>query len=371
MKASVSVEQFRDGVQKVLSVVDKKNYMPILAYCLVKTEDNYIEVSATNLEISTRVKIEAQVSEHGILCLNAKNLSDILREMPTFNVDIVLNKEKNTLDLSSENIHFTLFTYNSDEFPKLTFDSSEAIFQIKAEDLVSIINKTSHAVSDDETRLYLNGVYLQEIDSKIRAVATDGHRLSLVDSNINSSDIDSLSRGIIIPRKGAYEIKRIAESVPESMVKVSVDNSFIYINADNKYYLSIRLIARDYPKYESFIPSKSSCIVKANRASFMDAVKRIRIMSNEKSNGVRIKLSGSEMVLTAQNPSLGDADEKLDVSYDGQDMEIGFNAKYLLDTLSTFDDGEVSVELNNELSPVIIKSSSESNHLGLIMPLKL
>lgn len=370
MRATTSVDELRDGVQKVLNIVDKKSYVPILTYCLINTNNNYIEISASNSEISSRIKISAQVEDEGIFCLNAKNLHDILRELPSKDVILASDDSKNTLSLTCDQIHFSLFIYSSEDFPSLTFEGTETVFKAKAKDFNNILDKTAHAISDDETRLYLNGVYIQEVDSKIRAVATDGYRLSLVDSDINSDNVENLINGIIIPRKGVAEIRRVAESDPDTIIEVSVDNSFVYVNAEDRYNLSVRLIAREYPKYQTFIPAKSSFIVRTDRGIFMDAVKRIKIMSNEKSNGVRVKLSGSEMVLTAQNPALGDADERLEVDYNGEDMEIGFNAKYLIDTLSVFDEGEISVELNNELSPVVIKSNTHPNYLGLIMPLK-
>lgn len=176
---------------------------------------------------------------------------------------------------------------------------------------------------------------------------------------------------LLFPRKGVYELKKIAESYPDKNLKISVDDSFIYINAEDTYWLSIRLIAREYPKYQAVIPSKTSYTMTADRGLFFDAIRRIKIMSNEKSNGVRVKLHDKEMEVTANHPSLGNAREIVPVNYEGKDMEIGFNAKYLIDTLSTFDDGEICLELNNELSPVVIKSANQPNYLGIIMPLKL
>ena len=219
--------------------------------------------------------------------------------------------------------------------------------------------------------MYLNGIFLQETDSKLRAVATDGHRLSIYDSDLSQTQIDTLVNGIIIPKKGVHELKKISESYPESVLKLSVDDSFMYVSADDTYFLSIRLIAREYPKYQAVIPNKTSFMLKTDKNIFLDAVKRIRIMSNEKSHGVRLQLTNSELILSANHPSLGDARETIAVSYDGNELEIGFNAKYLIDTLSSLEEGEIQFEINNELSPVILKSETIPNYLGVIMPLKL
>ena len=177
--------------------------------------------------------------------------------------------------------------------------------------------------------------------------------------------------GIIIPKKGVFEIKKLAESYPSKKVTISVDESFMYINAEDEYFLSIRLIAREYPKYQAIIPSKTTYVVNVERSSFFDAVRRIKIMSNEKSNGLRIQIKEKEMTITANHPSLGDAQETIPVDFNGNPMEVGFNAKFLLDSLQTIEEGEISLELNNELSPVIIRSNSVPNYLGIIMPLKL
>lgn len=371
MQVRVDTIVFREALNKILTVVDKKNTRPILQYTLVEISDNAIQLVATDLEVSAKVIIPANSQSTGTFCVNAKNLFDILRELPSGEVELDINNEENVLNLNFNDIHYKLLVYGNDEFPHLSFSNTENEFVIQARQISEIINKTSYAISNDETRLYLNGIFLQETDSKLRAVATDGHRLSIYDSDLNQTQIDSLVNGIIIPKKGVHELKKIAESHPDSTLKISVDDSFIYVSADDAYFLSIRLIAREYPKYQAVIPNKTTFLLKTDKNIFLDAVKRIRIMSNEKSNGVRLQLTSSELVLSANHPSLGDAREKIAVNYDGNEIEIGFNAKYLIDTLSSLEEGEVEFEINNELSPVILKSQSIPNYLGVIMPLKL
>lgn len=371
MLANVHSEEFRDGIGKVLSVVDKKNSRPILTYTLITAKNNQLELSATDLEVSAKVIIDASVEKEGNFCVNAKNLSDILRELPNDVLKIEIPENENILKITCKDIHFSLLVYKNDDFPHLAFENKNSEFTLSSESMLDIINKTFHAISNDETRLFLNGIYLQEVESKLRVVATDGHRLSLVDTDIENSTLDNLVNGIIIPKKGVYELKKIAETFSDKNIKISVDDSFMYVNAEEKYFLSVRLIAREYPKYQAVIPSKTSFTLKADKNLLFDAVRRIKIMSNEKSNGVRVKLEGRDMVVMANHPSLGNARETIQVDYDGKDMEIGFNAKYLMDTLSTLNDGEVVFELNNELSPVVIKSQLMPNYLGIIMPLKL
>lgn len=372
MKCFIQTDSLRNALNKILSVVDKKNTRPILSYTLISTKDDKLEFSATDLEVSAKVTIPANVENQGTFCVNAKNLYDIVRELPEGEVEMVMKNNQTTLNLNCQNIHYSLLIYNNEEFPHLNFCNEAAEFNLNSAQLLEMINKTSYAIATDETRLYLNGIYIQEIDSKLRAVATDGHRLSLLETEFEDHDnrTDNLLNGIIIPRKGVHELKKIAESFPSDNLKISVDDSFIYANAEG-HSLSIRLISREYPKYQAVIPSKTTYSMKADRNTFFDAVRRIRIMSNEKSNGVRLKLNQDKMTISANHPSLGEALETIPVSYSGTEMEIGFNAKYLIDSLQTLSEGEISLELNNELSPVIIKSQNIPNYLGIIMPLKL
>ena len=177
MQAQVSTESIREAINKITSVVDRKNTRPILAYTLVEAGNGTISFSATDLEASAKVKIEAVTNLPGSFCVNAKNFSDILRELPNSNIELILNESENSLKINCGDIHFNLLIYKNEDFPQLVFQNKNNEFTINSDRVLEIINKTSHAISNDETRLFLNGIYLQEIDSKLRAVATDGHRL--------------------------------------------------------------------------------------------------------------------------------------------------------------------------------------------------
>ena len=167
------------------------------------------------------------------------------------------------------------------------------------------------------------------------------------------------------------ELKKIAETYSDKEISISVDESFIYFNANNSYLLAIRLIAKEYLKYQAVIPKKTTFFADIERSAFINAVRRIKIMANERSNGVKLILKENEMIVVANHPSLGEAQEKINIHYSGKEFEIGFNAKFLIDTLSIFGDEEIRMEFNNELSPVAIKSSKNQNYLCIVMPLKL
>jgi DNA polymerase III subunit beta len=369
MKLKIQSHVLRDAINKVLTVVDKKNSRPILTNCLIRTQGNNIELIATDLEVSAKIILKGQVIEQGSFCINSKNIADILRELPSDELE--LNIEGSSLSLNCKNIHYNLLIVGTEEFPQLNFQNQNSEFKLKTKQIAHIINKTSHAISTDETRLYLNGIYLQLIDSKLRAVAIDGHRLALVDTHEFIGNDKYLIDGVIIPRKGITELKKIAETFPEDEVVISMDDSFMFVSARNEYYLSIRLIAREYPKYQAVIPSKTANKFYIERNAVLNAVKRIKILSNEKTNGIKFYINPGELTISTNHPSLGQASEKLLISYEGKQVEIGFNAKYLIEGLSVFNETDITFEFNNELSPVVIKADDLPEFLGIIMPLKV
>jgi DNA polymerase-3 subunit beta len=336
----------------------------------MEARDNHIYLTSTDLEVSAKIKIEAHVFQSGIFCINARNFFDTLKELPPAEVELVLNENENILKLQYKEIHFSFMVFNNSEFPQLAFESKNNEFILTADSILEYINKTSYAISMDETRSYLNGIFFQKNDNKLRAVATDGHRLALLDLPFEQN-IEILKNGIIIPRKGITELKRLAENFPMKEIKLSTDDSFLYANGENTYQLAIRLVAREYPKYQTVIPNKTSSTVHLNKAEFFDAVKRVKIMANEKTSGVRVTLKTNEIIVYAKHHAHGEGIESIPVKYDGKEMEIGFNSKYLMDTLSTFNEGEIIMELNNIILPVVVRSESLPGYLCIIMPLKL
>jgi DNA polymerase-3 subunit beta len=371
MKINIETEQLRNSLNKILTVIDKRNSRPILTNCLVKVENNRIELIATDLEVTAKVVMSADVSENGSFCLNTKNIFDIVRELPDGNIEMQINQDKNLLELNCKNINYSLLITPSDEYPQVNFENSGNPFQLQSSEIGKIIAKTSHAISNDETRINLNGIYLQELDSKLRSVAIDGHRLALLDIHNFNSDNSSLKDGVIIPKKGITEIKKIADSYPDSKLTISLDESFLYLSANDEYFLSVRLIAREYPKYQTVIPAKTAFSMTVDKESLLNAVKRIKILSNEKTNGIKLGVNQNTLTISANHPSLGHAKEEINISYSGEDIEIGFNAKYMIESLSVLENEEIIFEFNNELSPVICRSETEPDFLGIIMPLKL
>jgi len=371
MKFTIKTEAIRNALAKTLSVVDKRNTRPILTYCYFRAHENSLEMIATDSEISAKVVVTINVEKPGTFCIQAKNLFDILRELPDSTVLFEIESDSNILKLNCNEIKYSLLICSPEEFPQIIFNHTAKTLTLTSLQIEDIIKKTSHAISTDETRLYLNGLFLQEVDSHLRAVATDGHRLAMIDEKECQSSNESLINGIIVPKKGVLELKRMAESFIDEKIQISVDESFLYASVNDVYFLSIRLISRDYPKYQAVIPSKTTYKLDVDRDAFLTAVRRIKILSNEKSNGVKLSITSKNLTISANHPSLGDALEKLPINYEGKDISIGVNAKFLIDTFSVLDDSDVTLEFNNEISPVVIKSANRPDFLGIIMPLKI
>ena len=369
---SVNSFLFKNALSKVNSVIEKKSINQIIGFTLIELSLDKITLSSTDNEVYVKVTCEAKSDTNASFCINSKNLFDIIKDIPDTDLKFTMENDSNTLNLESNNLLYSLLVYNSQEYPKISFPTNLDFVEADKTALNKMIHITNHAISNDETRVYLNGLFFQEIDNKLRAVATDGHRLSLIETPTMGTGNSSsyLVNGIIVPKKGVSELKRMTDQ-EGNLIKIAVDDSFLFAKINDEYVLSIRLISRDYPKYQAVIPTKTHHKMTLDRSKMYEAIKRIRIMTNEKSNQVRLNIKDDIVELSANHPSLGKAKEIISINYTGAPLQIGFNAKYLIDVLSILDDGDVEFELNNEISPVVIKSPELSEYLGIIMPLKL
>ncbi len=371
MNLQVESGKLKESINKILTVIDKRSSRPILSNCLLNLEESKLEILATDLDVSARVRLDVSTSDNGKFCINSKNFSDILRELPSSNLTLSLSNN-NLMNLDCNDINYSLLITSPEEYPEISFTGLEnAIeFEIKASSLLNIIQKTSYAMSTDETRLFLNGIFFQKYEGKLRAVAIDGHRLAMIDIPIDVPDAEFLASGIIVPRKGIQELKKIAEST-DGIVKLTINDSFLIASTGEDYNVSIRLISREYPKYQSVIPAKSNFQAQVNKDALTDAVKRIKILSNETTNGIKFSFRPNLLELSANNDNLGQANEKIEIAFDGDDIDVSINARYILETLNSLEDESVTLEINNSLSPVVIKSNIDKEFLGIIMPLRL
>lgn len=372
MEIKVATQTLREALNKIQTVISRKSSRPILSYTSIEARDGHLHISATDLDVSVKILVEAKIEREGSFCANAKNLAEILKEMPGVELTLITrDDDESVLNLFCDDIFYTLLIYRSDEFPHLDFSLDGDKFVLSGNEILNFINKTFHAISNDETRIYLNGLFLHRVEDQVRAVATDGHRLSLYQIKNNSVSSSIFDKGVIIPKKGVYELKKMAENYSEGLIEFSLDQSFLFVGFENKHFLGIRLISRDFPKYHAVIPDQAPFKLVVDKPTLLNAIRRIKIMSNEKSHGIRFHFKNNELVIAANNPGLGKAQERVDVQYDGKEMEMGFNARYLIDAINVIEDEKVILEFNNELSPATVKSESAPEFLSIVMPLKL
>jgi DNA polymerase-3 subunit beta len=373
MKLSIPRPELQRGLSRIQAIVEKRNSMPILANALLKatkTERAGLEIAATDLEVGIRGTHAADVSKAGSITVSARKLFEIVRELA--DDAVVLAATPNSyLEIHCGRSRFTLAGTAAEEFPTLPEVSPSALVRLPAAVVSSLIERTMYAASVDETRYNLNGVYfeLTEDRARIRMVATDGHRLALVDRLLAGGGAD-LSSGVILPRKGLAEVKRLVDEEDADEIEFGIEgNSALARKGD--VTLTMRLIEGEFPNYRQVLPKASSRRITLSADTLNQALRRVALLSIERSKAVRVELAPGCLRLSANNPDLGEASEELDIDYAGEAISVGFNARYLLDSLAAFRTKEVELGLEDEMSPAVLRPTDDSETLAVVMPMRL
>lgn len=375
MKFKVDQIQLLSLLSHVQGICEKRNTMPIVANALiVASMDGCLRLSATNLEVSFTSQIEADVEEQGSLMIDAKNIFKIVRELVDGPIEFETD-ENNWVNIHQNKSKFRIVGMNPESFPDFPHFETKHFFEVKASDFLEMIEKVIFSVSDDETRYHLNGVYFKRVnDNELKMVSTDGHRLSLIQKHIdhvNSSDaLMNKGEGVIIPRKGLNEIKKLIESNRETF-KIAIEGcQFIVIQGES--ILLVRLIEGRFPVYQKLIPKSFSKKIMFNREKLLGALKRISVLSDERSKNMTIDLlSNGVAKMSSHGFEQGSAKEEIEIDYNGEDFKINFNIQYMLDILNHVDEDVIHMELNNHLSPGIMKPHGSEDYKYLIMPMQL
>jgi DNA polymerase-3 subunit beta len=350
------------------SIVERRNTMPILANVLIEAQKNDIRVTATDLEVGVRGNVEGEAAREGTVTVNAKKLYEIVREVPNEQVQI-RRLENEWVEIRSGKSVFKIVGMDAREFPQFPKFDSKGLSTIPASAVREMIERTLFSVSTDETRYSLNGVFVEESGGgKVRMVATDGHRLAFDERPLSSL---GLSKGVILPRKGLAELKKLLESGEDGVVALGFRENMGLVIKD-KVELFMRLIEGDFPDYTKVIPKGNPNIAKIEHDEFLQALRRVSILSSERYKGVKMEFSEDKVSISANNPDLGEAVEDIEADYKGKPVTIGFNARYLIDVLGVLGgDGDVDIELKDELSPSIIRKAGHEGYIYVLMPLRL
>ncbi len=365
MEFRIEKAEFLKGLRLAQSIADRKSTMPMLANVLLRTSGkDGLLVAATDLNVSVSAELSCDSTAEGGLTVGAKALHDIVVNLPGGEV-IMKRLENNWAEIRAGKVKYRLVGMPSRDFPKVP-DHREADFsEVNGPALRQMIDKTLFSVCNDETRFHLNGVLFESNGCDSRMVSTDGHRLSKIEAKLDGAP--ALSAGIIIPKKGVVEIKRILDGATQADVAVKVPYVFVTVGGVT---LAVKLIESEFPPYDAVIPKDHQKRMLIDRLLLLDALKRCQLMSSE-SRGVKFSLTSGCLLLTSDNPDLGEVREELDAEYDGEDISIGFNAKYVVELLSHLESDQIALELNGELDPGLIRPVSGTDYIGVVMPMRI
>jgi DNA polymerase-3 subunit beta len=374
MKLSIPKSELLRGLSRIQSIVEKRNTMPILANVLLEAKKDgdtgILELAATDLEVGIRSSQPADVQTAGSVTASAKKLYEIVRELPEEPVHIEVSADS-YLTIKCARAQFSLAGNSAEEYPTLPTASPGKTVTVQPVVLSQMIERTMYAASADETRYNLNGVFIEQIaeTGKLRMVATDGHRLSYVDRDLGS-ELEGLEKGVIIPRKGLSELKKLVDEEDADEIEIGFEGNNGLVRKHG-VTLVMRLIEGEFPNYRQVIPKETTRHLVLNVDTLSHALRRVALLSSERSRAVKFELSPGLLKLSSNNPDLGEAHEELDIDYDGEELTIAFNARYLMDCLAACAAKEVRLSFQDELSPTQLVPTTDDDSLAVVMPMRV
>ncbi len=372
MKLTIERAALLKALSHVQSVVERRNTIPILSNVKIEAEQGRISLNATDMDLDFVETVDAEVSAPGATTAPAHTLYDIVRKLPEGSqMELDDGGTDGQLVLTSGRSRFTLSCLPCDDFPVMASGDFPFTFSLAAGELRSLIDRTRFAISTEETRYYLNGIYLhadqREGADVLRAVATDGHRLASVEVPLPEGAAGI--PGIIVPRKTVSELRKLIDET-ENSVDVALSETKIRFSFDEATMTS-KLIDGTFPDYQRVIPTNNDKEMKVDRRLFAEAVDRVSAISSEKSRAVKLALSNGTLVLSANSPDSGSATEELEVVYEGENLEIGFNSRYLLDIAHQIEGDDAQFSLADAASPTILREAGDDSALYVLMPMRV
>lgn len=383
MHIRVNKEEMQSRLSDIQSIVDKKSTMPILGNFLLTVDEQSI-ITATDLETAIKEPIMVdEVKEGGQLCIPAKKFYEIVREIEG---EIELEAEGTEwLKIKTGKSLFRIACINPDDFPRWPQITEKKTLQFKASKLQEMIEKTLYAAGESDTRYTLNSLlfHIKPEERSFAVVGTDGHRLSLISENIDMQDEEEIK--VIVPRKSASELRRFltkalrgrtdedqeeASEPVDVLITMDITKNHIVFKTEDVEFL-VRLIEGNYPSYEQVIPTANEKKAVIDREFFIKALRRVSVISKDRSNAIKLDLNTDTLTLTASNPDLGDAKDEIELQYSGEPISLGFNAKYLIDALNAMTTDKVVFELQEILSPTLLKEQDNENYLCVVMPMRI
>lgn len=370
MKLSIERTALLKALSHVQSVVERRNTIPILSNVQLEAEDGHLALTATDLDVAIVEKTAASVERSGATTVPAHTLHDIVRKLPEGS-DVALDLDDRRLTIRAGRSKFSLACLPKEDFPVMSAGDLPYHFRLAAAELKRLIDKSRFAISTEETRYYLNGIYLHvaatDAGALLRAVATDGHRLARVEVTV--PDGATGMPGVIVPRKTVAEVRKLIEDY-DGEVDIALSDTKIRFRFDHAVLVS-KLIDGTFPDYSRVIPSGNSRILTVACAALSEAVDRVSTISTDKSRSVKLSLENEKLTLSVTSPENGTATEELVANYSNEPMEIGFNARYLLDILGEVEGLEVEAQLNDAASPTLMRDLADPSALYVLMPMRV
>ena len=364
MEVHVDRDAFMRGLQMAHNVVEPRQTLPVLANVLLDAQGDTLRLTATDLEVSVRVTGPAKVVKPGTITISARKLMEIVKELASDPLALKV-QENDWVALRCAGASYRLVGLTPEEFPAVGDGATSGWLTIDGKVLRDMLGQTTFAISHDESRYALNGVLFAVQDKELRMVATDGHRLALAVRQLPNA---GPAMSGIVPRKAVQEVARIVGSGEEVEIAVS-DNQFM-IRMPN-VLLMARLIEGTFPNYEQVVPRAHPHRVTLSRAALTAALRRVSVLSEERTKPVKFQLSPGQLKLTANSPDYGEAEEQMEAQFAGEEITIGFNSRYVLDALGAQAGEQVLVELKDGLSPGVFKSFEDEGTLCVIMPMRI
>ncbi|HTW89100.1 MAG TPA: DNA polymerase III subunit beta [Candidatus Binataceae bacterium] len=377
MELSIDRTSLLNGLSLVQGIVERRNTVPILGHVMIEAEGGSLNLSATDLEVGIRTALACRSNGGGTITLNARKIFEIVREAGGEDVNLK-SLENDWVELKCGRARFKMMGLDPRSFPAMPHKGepkAAAGKAVKAEIslgpavLATMIDKTIFAVSPDEARYNLTGVFIESPTAgSARMVATDGHRLAMIEREVAGF---SMQGGVIIPRKGLIELRRMLDRSEDGDVNLQIDNQIAYIKRGSTE-VSMRLVEGEFPDYKGVIPKQSRYHIGVERDILMAAIKRAAIFSNERYHGVKFGVSEGTLTVSSTSPEMGEASETIDIDFKGEEFSIGFNATYLIQVLGVIESGTDAVlGLTDEVSPGVITTPADSQFTYVVMPMRL
>jgi DNA polymerase III subunit beta len=361
---SIEKDVFLDGLSKAVPITERKSSLPILSHVLMETTDRSLVLTATDLAVGLRIKCEYTEKEPGTIAVPGKKILEIVKELASGTIEVTL-EENGRIRFAAGHSLFNLAGMEAADYPAWPDFQGVETAQIPADKLVYMVDKTLFASSNDDARFNLNAVLFEQAEEKIKLVATDGHRLAMIDEDLGMS---LPLKKVVVPKRSLLELKRMLENVKEE-VGLGFDPKNMIISTE-RFMMTVRLTEGEYPEYGKVIPAASEKKMTTDRGSFQQTLRRVAVLTSDRNRGVTLAMRPGEMEITAVHPDLGTAKDVIEVEYEGEEFSLIVNVSYLMDSLNAVDSDRVMFEFHEEGEPIIVTPVPPKNYFNLVMPMR-